>query len=373
MTTDPHAPRPAAPSTPPSRRDVLKAAGVLAAGTLAGCAAPSGSRSGGPGGENPARSARLIHFTDAHIRPEFDAVSGVSTALAHACSHAGDADAMITGGDMIMYSMDQPEDRVKGLWDLWQTTFAQRCPMRVEHCIGNHDIWGWNKARSMTTGQEPRWGKAWWLKANALERTYKSFDLRDWHVVILDSVQPLGESYQGLIDQEQFAWLERDLAGVEPGRHTLIISHIPILSVGMLDCDAKRGEAILAGAGLDASSPAARALVIQGGAMHMDTHRLLRLFERSGTVRACLSGHIHIVESMRYKNIDFHCSGAVSGMWWRGEASNRRFQQERARAGDVDVSERPTRAEPGYAVVDLMSDGTVAHRYQPIGWKYAQP
>jgi 3',5'-cyclic AMP phosphodiesterase CpdA len=365
-----------------TRRGLLKGAaalGLLGAGGLAATGCQTGRRSSGDGPNmavNPARRVRLIHFTDAHIRPEFDAVRGVATGLAHACSTTGDADAIVTGGDMIMFSMDQTEATTAGLWDLWNATWAARCPMPAMHCIGNHDIWGWNRRRSETTGDEPLWGKKWWLKTHGLERTYSAHNLGAWRVIVLDSVYPLGDSYQGLLDEEQFAWLEGELAGAA-GRHVLVISHIPILSAGMLDCDARRGEAIARDLGVDVGpSPAssrARGLVIGAGAMHMDAHRLLRLFQRAGNVRACLSGHIHIVDAIRYAGIDFFCSGAVSGSWWRGIEANRARMRERNRAGDIEPELRPERARPGYAVVDLHADGRVSHEHREFGWTYAVP
>lgn len=356
-----------------SRRDLLRLGGVsalmAAAGSLTGCrtrvcgpmaddtaVALTGAPLAGP---RPSGAFRLVHFTDIHIKPEHNAEQGTRTALRHVRQTAPDAQLLITGGDLLMDAMDQTKERTSEYWSLFQRVLKDEWKGPVEHCIGNHDIWGWGKEKSKTTGSEPLWGKKWWMQMVNKQRTYGSFDQGPWHIVILDSVQPYLDGYQGGLDDEQFAWLENDLASVAPGRFTLIVSHIPILSMGMIDCDARKPPE---------PGPRREGFHIGIGAMMMDAHRLLRLFQKHPHVKACLSGHIHIVEHLRYLGIDFFCSGAVCGMWWRDFAANREFMTRRFRQGDVPVELRPARADPGYAVVDLHPDGRVTSVYHTFAW-----
>jgi|GEM_PF-6743736 len=44
------------------------------------------------------------------------------------------------------------------------------------HAIGNHDIFGWRRLKSGTTGQEPDWGKKYATELFALPGRYYSFD-----------------------------------------------------------------------------------------------------------------------------------------------------------------------------------------------------
>lgn len=90
------------------------------------------------------------------------------------------------------------------------------CRISMKTVLGNHDIWGWH-TRSGTTGSEARWGKGMALEALGMETPYWSFDCggdtNSWHIVGLDSVQKFGESsFISRLDEEQFAWLESDLA-----------------------------------------------------------------------------------------------------------------------------------------------------------------
>jgi len=351
---------------------ILGSTGALlgAAGTLSACAKlPQGRSAGGVTIDQPRGSTRLVHFTDPHIRPEYNSVKGVATALDHVHANAGDADVLVTGGDLVMDVFNEPYERSREVWSLWSKTAADHCRVPMEHCIGNHDIWGWNKDRSKTTGSEAAWGKKWWMEVTGRTSTYKSIDRGRWRIVILDSIQPLQGvnsagvqqyGYQGRLDEEQFAWLENQLMTAGAGRHVLVISHIPILCISMVDCDARLYP--------NAEGEGRMGLVLGAGAMHMDAHRILRLFQRTGNVRACLSGHIHTLDHMKYQGIEWFCNGAVSGMWWRDFAANVDFMKKRFRQGDVPVEHRPARADPGYAVVDLFDDGGVRRKYVTFGW-----
>jgi predicted phosphodiesterase len=82
--------------------------------------------------------------------------------------------------------------------------------------------------------------------------------------------------------------------------------------------------------------------------MHIDGSKLHKLFRESGKVRACLSGHIHLVDYARMDGITYICDGAVSGSWWKGKKD---------------------RCDEGYGLVNLYDDGSLDHEYVMYGWK----
>jgi Icc protein len=352
-----------------SRRGLL-AAGLAAAagasGLAAGCAS-NRAESGGAGGAGAAgagggqgggggRAIRFAHFTDPHIRPEHRAVEGTAAAFRHLAAQPDRPELVVLGGDLIMHSMDQTEQRTRTLWDLWTRTLKAECAIPTLTVLGNHDVWGWNKARSGSTGSEPRWGKRWAAELIGVEKFYRSVDRGSWRIITLDTIQPWGDSYEGRIDPEQFAWLEQQLA-TAGGRHVCIITHIPILCGGTIMVDARP---------LPSSGPGqGGGLRLGNGAMMMDAFQLLALFQKYNNVKLVLSGHIHITERLDYAGIAWICSGAVSGMWWRDAAANRDFN--RRNRGENDPP-RPPRADSGYAMVDLFNDGTFAWNYQTFGW-----
>ncbi len=297
-----------------------------------------------PAAAAPARTPRLriAHLTDLHIQPELDAVRGVAACLEHLQSLQAKLgldgpDLVITGGDTIMDAMAADMARTKLQWELWRKTKADHCGLEVQSVIGNHDIWGWTRAPARTNGDEPLYGKRWACEEFGRETPYKSFDRGGWHIVLLDSVFPFEQSYIGRIDERQWDWLERDLAAVPAEMHVVIFSHIPILSALPI---AVAGPAAQGAAGM----------TLPGGRLHIDADRFLKLFAARRNVRACVSGHMHLVEQLDYSGVRYLCNGAVSAGWWRG--LNR----------DTDF---------GYALVDLYEDGRVERQYVPYGWTAA--
>ncbi len=313
----------------PTRRAVL---GAGVAGLALAALPPRRAR-----GDDRRRVLRVAHLTDLHIQPELRAAEGVARCLAHVGEHAG-PDLILTGGDLIMDGFEQDEARTRTQWDLFTRAFRGGAPSPVLHTIGNHDIWGWNKRRSRTTGRERHWGKALALDVLGLERPYAATRHGNWKIIRLDSVVPDpadAGGYIARIDDEQWSWLEGELKGTPPGVHVLICSHVPIHTAtslfGRVEADGKRR--------------------LSGGIMHSDNRRLLDLFARYPVVRCCVSGHTHRVERLIFRGIEFLCNGAVSGNWWKG-AHHEAFE--------------------GYAVLDLFDDGTVDCRYTAFGWQAQQ-
>ena len=278
------------------------------------------------------KSLRIAHLTDIHVKPELHAGEGMAACLRHAQQNHR-PDLILTTGDLIFDSMATEEARVRSLWDLSETIWKAECSVPVEHSIGNHDIWGINKAKSKTTGSEPLYGKKWIMSLHGWERPYRSFDRAGWHFIALDSVFPEEDKYRGHIDDEQFAWLEHDLAQVAPSTPVLVFCHIPLLA---------------AAAFFKAQSEKTGDWVVPAAVMQIDTRKIKGLFLKHPNVKLCLSGHLHLVDRVDYLGVTYLCNGAVSGGWWKGPSQE---------------------FEPGYGVIDLYADGTFENKYVTYGWK----
>lgn len=320
---------------PLTRRDLLFAS------STAGLIVATNRRAEAAASDPAPRSLRIAHLTDLHIQPERAAAKGVAACLEHVQSlpeTAGTAaaDLIITGGDTIMDCLETDRSRTKLQWDLWQRTKADHCSLPVKSVIGNHDVWGWTRSKAGTTGDEPLYGKVWACEEFGRATRWESFDQADWHIVLLDSTFPHQESYIGKLDEAQWDWLEQDLAAVPAATPVLIVSHIPILSIHALAMT----QPTAAGGGLPT-------LPVNGNLLHVDHARFQQLFAKHPNVKACLSGHLHIVEDITYGGMRYLCNGAVAAGWWRG------------RHHDTDY---------GYALVDLFADGSVARQYVPYGW-----
>ncbi len=319
-----------------SRRSLMKfGAAALGLGALGQSTVLADTPLLGVGFKERKRSLRLAHMTDIHVQPERAAAEGLAQCLKHVNAQADKPELIVTGGDLIMDSFDADDARTKLQWEIFTKAFKDHNALRVEHTVGNHDTWGWNKKRSKTTGDEPLWGKKRVVETLSLRERFHSYDLKGWHIIHLDSVHtdpnnPNG--YLGKIDEAQMDWLKKDLASVKQGTHTLVVSHIPILTATViLDKPEKDNN-----------------FKISGGEMHIDSPELRALFEKSGSVRACISGHIHRLDQLKFRGINYFCNGAVSGSWWKGPQAE---------------------AFEGYTLVDLFDNGDVECNYTSYGWK----
>lgn len=342
----------------PSRRELLAGAAAAAAGlaVLPACATTTRSQAASPASPPPraGRALRIAHFTDCHTQPERRADQGTIAALAHVNNLADKPDVLITGGDLIFSAFAQTQARAQTQWDLFTTALRDHNRLPALHCLGNHDIWGWDKQRSQTTGTEAQWGKRWATDLLSMPGPYYSTTRAGVKLIVLDSVQPLGESgYQGGLDDAQFEWLEGELASTPAQTPIVVITHIPIIHASTLLVDARFDDQ--------------RRRLVGAGSMYVDALRVVGALTKHPNVRAVLSGHIHMVERIDYAGIAWINSGAVSGAWWQSQNASRRFFEQRR--SDPTVWQRPNRAEPGYALIDVSTTGEVAFTYQTYPWQ----
>lgn len=274
------------------------------------------------------RALRFAHLTDVHLEPEMRAPEGLAKCLHHIQSQK-DAPAFIMNtGDCIMDALKQPKDRVEVQWNLWHGLMKSDNSLPLEYCIGNHDCWGAGQTTDLL------YGKKYALEMMRLEKPYRSFDKAGWHFIVLDSIQPKkdGVWYTCHLDDEQFDWLEKDLAA-NTQKPVIIFSHVPIVSAATVVVDNKFKEDT--GYQLGVAS------------MHTDAARLVALFDKHPNVKLCMSGHIHLYEQVMYNGVTYISNGAVSGNWWKGV----RY-----------------RTDNGYAMVNLYDDGSFENEYIPYGW-----
>ncbi|MFO7587851.1 MAG: calcineurin-like phosphoesterase family protein [Gemmatimonadota bacterium] len=125
--------------------------------------------------------------------------------------------------------------------------------------------------------------------------THYSFDRGAVHYVVLDDVFWHGAGYLGYIDARQLAWLEADLAQVEPGRPVVVALHIPVLGSGHLREGSDRP-----GLGVSVANREALYRLLEPYAAHI------------------LAGHTHENDHGFEAGIHEHVAGTVCGAWWTG-------------------------------------------------------
>ncbi|MGH7576224.1 MAG: metallophosphoesterase family protein [Longimicrobiales bacterium] len=306
-----------------NRKEFLKTAGLAALGVTSGVSLTAVAAASV---RTRRRVLRIAHLTDIHVQPERGAPAGLAACLRHAQSMEDAPDLILNGGDTIMDALGADRDRVRAQWRSWNEVIRDELRLPIEHCVGNHDVWG-----AGPTG-DPDYGKSWALDEMGLEQPYRSFDRAGWHFVVLDSTHPSNDGwYTAKLDDGQHEWLVSDLERTDPATPIMIISHIPILTVTsfMIDDQAESGD-----------------WLVPGTWMHTDARRLVELFIRHPNVRLCVSGHMHMVDQLEYRGVHFLCNGAVSGAWWDGDYFGNRA---------------------GYGLIDLFDDGSFDRAYLHYG------
>lgn len=328
---------------PRSRRDLMKLLGLGAASlTLPSIGAAQVNPT--PARGDRKRLARIAHITDVHVQPERGAGEGLAMALRHLHAQTDKPTLILNTGDSVMDCFRRQEKRMRLQWDLWNSVLTAENKLPIHHAIGNHDIWGWDKDKSKTNGSEALWGKKCALAGYDMKTPYYSFDEYGWHFVALDTVSALAptesndQPYVGRLDDEQFAWLEKDLAAVDPKTPVLVFCHIPIVCVApMLTPELKREN---------------QSFQMAGGMMLLDNFRVKNLFKKYPNVKLCVSGHIHLIDRIEVSGVTYICDGAISGGWWK------------------EPKNGPGEGEAGYSLIDLYDDGSFDHQYVVYGWEY---
>jgi 3',5'-cyclic AMP phosphodiesterase CpdA len=291
------------------RRFLWNGAAVLASGLAVRAAA-------GIYDSKSSDSVRIAYLTDPHVMPNPESERGFAQALEHA--QAQNPDLIFCGGDAIMDALTTPLVEVERQWKAFHNLVRQHCSMPLIHCIGNHDVFGWGTPRRHPSGKDMARDRL------GLKERYYAFDRGAWRFIVLDSThwapdRPSG--YKALLDEEQVVWLRQELSATD--KWVGIVSHIPILA----PC-----------AFFDGPNEESGDWQVPGEWMHLDARRLKTVFHSFPRVKACLSGHTHLVDMVEYLGVTYLCNGAVCGKFWQGS-----------------VQEFP----PNYALLEFHSDGTV--------------
>ena len=268
------------------------------------------------------RVLRIAHITDVHARPAQTINAAVAKCFHTIQSLNEKPDVIFHTGDYIDDALGTRRGNVERQWKAWNKISKQENSLEIYHCIGNHDVWTGPDSKG-----DPLWGKKFASEQLELHKPYYSFDRAGWHFVVLDSTMIREAGYIAKLDEEQFAWLESDLGKVSATVPVMVLSHIPILGVSVF---------------FDGENEQSGNWTVPGSWMHIDARRITELFYRHKNVKLCISGHIHLKDSVEYNGVSYFCNGAVCGNWWKGN-----YQQ----------------TPPGFALVNLYDDGYFDNEY----------
>ena len=259
----------------------------------------------------------VAHITDVHIRSGDNAPERFKKCLREIIEKHKPGFFLNTGDSIHDASYDNVKrESVTEQWQLWDDGLQQLKGQDIYSCIGNHDPW-W----AAPDKKDAMYGKDYVVKRLKIPHRYYSFSRDGWHFIALD-----GNNDKISLDEEQFSWLEDDLAKTPANTPTIVMSHYPILGTTQL--------------------------LVGGG--HSDYKRLKDLFyKHKDKVKLCLSGHNHLSDHSYYNDVLYCCNGAMSGFWWgKGDKES---------AGAGYYLETP----PGYAILKLYKDRRVENVYVP--------
>lgn len=225
------------------------------------------------------------------MHPGEDSVSRMDRAVEQINSLDPQPDFVILGGDLIENMYIKDYESAAGLYDLYEA-ICDRLNMAVYSVIGNNDVVpvfeGSPEGRSRMLD-----GKDMFRDRVGDGATYRSFDHKGWHFMLLDSIERgEGGSYRGYIDEEQMSWLSKDLEKLDEGRPVCVALHIPLVTIS-------------AQTHIDSMRPLLPHFIVNNGT---EVIKLLSNFN----VRLVLQGHHHIVEELKFMNTTYLSGGSIS-------------------------------------------------------------
>ena len=243
--------------------------------------------------QNNEQEFSFLFMTDIHVQPERQAMEGFEMAIEKA--NALKPDFVITGGDLIMDALVQPESRADSLYDIY-VDLAKNFTMPVYNTIGNHEMFGVYESSGVRP-DHPAFGKK--MFEDKIGKTYNAFTYKGWRFYTLNSIGIAEDrTYFGHIDKEQIEWLKNDLQQVDKNTPICISVHIPFYTIQ---------TQILTGP----LAPNTMGGVITNG------EEVLKVF-KDYKLKLVLQGHLHFLEDLYANGVHFITGGAVCAKWWEG-------------------------------------------------------
>ena len=210
-------------------------------------------------------------------------------------ANAIEPDFVILTGDLVADSKYPEPTRVEE-WMAAVADFASSFQRPTYGVVGNHDV-----VRDEAIGKG--------VYESYFGPPYYSFNIKGTHCVVLDTQQLVGTSLVYTVDTQQLAWLEQDLATIDPGAQILVFCHEPTPDWASTE----------------------------------ENTALLELFA-SQSITALINGHWHTNAVLQQEPFVELTSGAACGAWWEGPGPDgtgfgyRVFQMAR---GDLNTIWQP--------------------------------
>ncbi len=167
----------------------------------------------------------FIHASDTHV----DSLNLPRMGRFRNMADSIGADFVVISGDLIRDALRVNEATASAYYQMYLEEIA-KFNMPVYSGVGNHEIFGIERDKSLVSSEHPLYGKK--MYRHFLGPNYYSFNYGGMHFIALDGVDYQNLYYFGGIDSLQLRWLEQDLKEVPAKTPIVTFNHIPLVSPG---------------------------------------------------------------------------------------------------------------------------------------------
>tara|TARA_R110002167_G_scaffold27871_8_gene94573 strand:- start:915 stop:2078 length:1164 start_codon:yes stop_codon:yes gene_type:complete len=168
---------------------------------------------------------KFIHASDTHVDslnlPRMQRFRQLADSVA--------ADFIIISGDLVRDALRVSETVAAGYYELFVSEI-KKFGMPVYNGVGNHEIFGIERDKSLVSSEHPLYGKKMYRKY--LGPDYYSFNYGGIHFMSIDAVDYQNLYYYGGIDSLQLDWFSSDIAPIAKDTPIITFNHIPLVSAG---------------------------------------------------------------------------------------------------------------------------------------------
>jgi hypothetical protein len=168
---------------------------------------------------------KFIHASDTHIDslnlPRMERFRKMADSIGVAF--------IIISGDLIRDALRVDEKTAVAYYELY-TAAIREFQVPVYSGLGNHEIFGIERDKSLVGEDHPLYGKN--MYRHFLGPDYYSFNYGGMHFMSIDAVDHQNLYYYWGIDTLQLRWIDNDLAFLPRSIPVITINHIPFFSPG---------------------------------------------------------------------------------------------------------------------------------------------
>ncbi len=168
---------------------------------------------------------KFIHASDTHI----DSLNLPRMARFREMADSTGADFIVISGDLIRDALRVNVETASSYYEMYVGEI-EKFKMPVYSGVGNHEIFGIERDKSLVSTDQPLYGKK--MFRHYLGPNYYSFNYGGIHFIALDAVGYQNLYYFGGVDSLQLVWLENDLKYLPSDTPIITFNHIPFISPG---------------------------------------------------------------------------------------------------------------------------------------------